>query len=247
MRLRIEKDKKYSTMKNLRLLLLTISVFIYSCIDYEIYQNPVNIILQNYGGEIEYGPGMGIGAGSKGNKYDYLSVELSNSLFLQYGISPDLLMTHIATEFAKVTPDNISEIQVELSDIPFNNEVKNFSKTISIDEAKLIIQKEKILHNCFDKIALNNISEFTSTLTEEFEIAFSEQDGELVIKEINKMIGEYKGSIFRGYDILVNNSVPEKELILLNGLMLGSVQNAVISIIIDPQKSSDRCILEMKY
>ncbi|KAA3635103.1 MAG: hypothetical protein DWQ02_10360 [Bacteroidetes bacterium] len=231
-------------MKNPLILILTISIFIYSCNNYENYKAPANVIIQNYGGELAYGAGVGV---SNGNKYDYLSVELSKSLFLQYGILPGNVITHIATEFAKVTPHNIKEIHIELVDIPTDNGTRVFSEKISIEEAKLIISKENILHNCFDKIALNNITELTPFLTEDYKTSFIEKDGELAIKGINEMIGQYKGSMFRGYDFMGNDSILGKDFILLNGLMLGSKVNAELSIIIDPEKPDNECIVALRY
>ena len=234
-------------MKNSVSLIFLISLLISSCIDYEIYETPVNTIMENYGGELAYGPGVGVGAGSKGAKYDYLSVELSNSLFLEYGISPGYVITHIATEFAKVTPENISEIQVELSSIPTESGNKYFAKTISIEEAKLIISKEDIMHKCFEKIASNNIAELTPLLTDEFKIEFKDNNGESVIKKINEMIGNYKNSVFRGYDFVENDLTPNKNYILLNGLIMGSKQNVDISVIIDPDKSNNQSIIALRY
>lgn len=234
-------------MKKILIIILSVNLLICSCTNFEIYKEPANIILQNYGGEITYGEGTGIGDKENGNKYNYLSVELSNSQFLQYGISPVHVITHIATEFAKVAPKEIGEVQVTLNDLPTENGIESFNETIPMEELKLIISKESILHSCFDKIALDTISEFTPFLTEEFKTKFIDNKGDLVIKKINEMIGEYKGSVFRGYDLMGIDSLPNNEFILLNGLMLGTKQNADLSIIIDPKKSKNQCIVELRY
>ncbi|MEL6973109.1 MAG: hypothetical protein AAFO02_23295, partial [Bacteroidota bacterium] len=64
---------------------------------------------------------------------------------------------------------------------------------------------------------------------------------------INTMIGDYGGSLFRGYDIMRVDSIPDKDFILISGLMLGTTANANIGVIIDPALSLDHSIVAIRY
>ncbi|MEL6972292.1 MAG: hypothetical protein AAFZ63_17475 [Bacteroidota bacterium] len=238
------KNALYNSMA----LLLLLGLLITGCTsDNDRYDEAAQLILENYGGELAYGEGMGVGVGNKGNKYKYLSVELSESPLLNYGISPGLVMTHITAEFAKGAPDDIHEIQVELSQLPSEDGPMDFSMTTALDEAKLVNQKEEILHRCLDKIGANDIPELTALFTDEFREAFMSNEGEEVVQGINAMIGDYSGSMFRGYDIVSTDSLPDKDLILIRGLMLGTTANASIGIVIDPELSADQSIVTIQY
>ncbi|MEL7252189.1 MAG: hypothetical protein AAFZ63_17510 [Bacteroidota bacterium] len=237
-----------SALYNSLPLLLLFGLLINSCtIDNEIYDEAAQMILQNYGGELAYGEGFGAGVGNKGSTYKYLSVELSESPLLNYGISPGLVMTHITAEFAKGAPDDLVEIQVELNSLPSEDGPMDFSLTTALEEAKLINEKEEILHRCIDKIALNDISELTTLFTDQYNEWFANNDGEQVVRGINTMIGDYGGSLFRGYDIMRVDSIPDKDFILISGLMLGTTANANIGVIIDPALSLDHSIVAIRY
>ena len=132
-----------------------------------------------------------------------------------------------------------------LATISSDNEVKIFSKNISIEELKLIINKEEILHKCFDRIASKDIAELTPFLSEEYRTYFLENEGEIAIKNINQVIGKYKVSMFRGYEITTNELTPDKQFIMLNGLMLGTIQNVDINIIIDPEKPNNKSVVAL--
>ena len=235
-----------SVLYNSMALLLPLGLLITSCAsDNDRYDEAAHLILENYGGELAYGEG--VGAGSKGGKYKYLDVELSGSSILQYGISPGLVMTHITAEFAKAASDDILEIQVELSSLPSEDGPVDFSMTTAIEEAKLVNEKEEILHRCLDKIGANDISELTALFTDEFREAFMSNEGEEVVHGINTMIGDYSGSMFRDYDIVSTDSLPDKDLILIRGLMLGTTANANIGIVIDPELPADQSIVTIQY
>lgn len=233
---------------NVMSLLLLVSLLTTSCAnDGELYVEAADKILQNYGGELAFGEGMGVGVGSKGNQYKYLNVELSGSSLLHYGLSPDLVMTHIAAEFAKTVPDDITEIQVELSALPSEDGPMDFARTTSVEQAKWVNEKEAILHRCIEYIGSSDIPELTKSFTDEFSEWFLENDGEAAIREINALIGDYRGSMFRGYDLVAADSVPDKELLAIYGLIMGADENFTISVLIDPEDSSDRSVVGIGY
>jgi len=82
--------------------------------------------------------------------------------------------------------------------------------------------------------------------TDEYKLQFDNNNGQSIIKEVKELLGTYKGSMYRGYEIMGNDSIPDKDFIKLNGLILGSKENVILGVIINPEMKDDESIVAIR-